>query len=276
MIFDWLQRRRRRKILATPFPRDWQDYLHHNVAHYRYLTAREQAKLRDDLRIFIAEKNWEGCGGLVMTEEIQVTVAAHACLLVLALEHNYFDRVRSILVYPHGYRADGERLGRDGLVHAGGEGRLGEAWYRGPVVLSWSDVRAEGRNPRLGHNVVFHEFAHQLDMLDGVLNGTPPLGGPEQAARWKAVMTAEYQRLIDESGQGRATLLDQYGTTDEGEFFAVATECFFDLPAEMRLRHPQLYDLLRDYYRQDPAARVVQRKKLLSLAEREAGGETVQ
>ncbi len=131
----------------------------------------------------------------------------------------------------------------------------GQAVYRGPVILSWAEVRDEGRDPRRGHNVVFHEFAHQLDMLDGVINGTPPLPTAEQRERWKRVMTEEYRKLLDASAHGRATLLDQYGTTNEGEFFAVATECFFDRPADMERRHPELYDLLRTYYRQDPAAR---------------------
>jgi Mlc titration factor MtfA (ptsG expression regulator) len=123
------------------------------------------------------------------------------------------------------------------------------------VILSWDSVRYEGKHPREGRNVVFHEFAHQLDMLDGLINGTPPLKGRDQYRRWQEVMTAEYRRLIHESEQGRATLLDQYGTTNEGEFFAVATECFFDRPVEMAQRHPRLYELLRDYFRQDPAAR---------------------
>lgn len=254
MIFSWLKQRRRRRLLAEPFPPAWLEYLRRNVAHYRYLTEAEQARLGDALRIFVAEKNWEGCGGLVMTDEIKATIAALACLLVLGMEHNYFDRVLSILVYPHGYRPR-EESDRGGLVPVHPSGRLGEAWYRGPVILSWSDAYHEGRHPREGHNVVFHEFAHQLDMLDGVINGTPPLRDAEQARRWREVMTAEYQALIRASEEGRATLLDQYGTTNEGEFFAVCTECFFDRPVEMAQRHPRLYDLLRDYYRQDPAAR---------------------
>jgi Mlc titration factor MtfA (ptsG expression regulator) len=255
MIFSWLKRRRRRRLLATPFPDEWLKYLHANVAHYAFLTPAEQTRLRDDLRVFIAEKHWEGCGGLTMTDEIKVTVAAQACLLVLGMEHDSYKRVLSILVYPKGYAATGEQVGRDGLVHEGGQGRLGEAWYRGPVILSWEDVREEGRHPCRGHNLVFHEFAHQLDMLDGAIDGTPPLKSGAQYRQWQEVMTAEYQRLIEQSEHGRATLLDQYGTTNEGEFFAVATECFFEKPVPMAHRHPRLYELLRDYYRQDPAKR---------------------
>jgi hypothetical protein len=257
MLFSWLRQRRRRKILAQPFPAEWLPYLQRNVAHYRYLSEAEQARLRDDLRIFIAEKHWEGCGGLVITDEIKVTIAAQACLLVLGLEHNYFDRVLSILVYPHGYRAAESDLAPLGDAGNTGAALLGQAHYRGPVILSWAEVLSDGRHPAAGKNLVFHEFAHQLDMLDGVINGTPPLGSRQQQQRWKEVMTKEYEKLIDASRHGRATVLDKYGATNEAEFFAVATECFFERPSAMQQRHPRLYELLRDYYHQDPARRHV-------------------
>jgi Mlc titration factor MtfA (ptsG expression regulator) len=224
------------------------------VAHYRWLKPAEQARLRDDLRVFVAEKYWEGCGGLAMTDEIRVTIAAQACLLVLGMEHYYYDRVLSVLVYPHGFRNPESSQG--GGIHQDGVGLSGEAHYRGPVILAWSEVLEDGQHPRRGHNDVIHEFAHQLDMLDGVINGTPPLGGPAEQARWKAVMSDEYERLIRDSAVGRATLLDEYGATNEAEFFAVATETFFDRPTDLARRHPRLYELLRDYYRQDPARRV--------------------
>jgi MtfA peptidase len=254
MLFTWLRNRRRRRLVAQPFPDSWLNYLRKNVAHYLFLTEAEQSRLRDDLRIFIAEKYWEGCGGLTMTDEIKVTIAAQVCLLVLGLKHNYFERVQSILVYPRAYRAPGEYLGPDGQLHPD-TGRLGEAHYRGPVILSWTDVLAEGRHPGYGQNVVYHEFAHQLDMLDGLVDGTPPLETPELYGQWREVMTAEYQTLIDDTLHRRPTLLDPYGTKNEGEFFAVATECFFDKPVQMAQRHPRLYDLLKQYYHQDPAAR---------------------
>ncbi|MFN4259861.1 MAG: zinc-dependent peptidase [Gemmataceae bacterium] len=259
MLFAWFKQRRRRRITAAPFPPVWEGYLHKNVALYEYLTEAEQAKLRDDLRIFMAEKTWEGCGGQPINDEVKVTISAQACLLVLGLTHDYFQRVQSILVYPYGYRPERDTPGPDGLIHMDGAGNLGESWYRGPVILSWADVLADGQHPGGGRNLVFHEFAHQLDMLDGLIDGTPPLETPEQYDRWRQVMTSEYQKLIEASLHGRATLLDQYGTTNEGEFFAVATECFFDKPVQMQRRHPQLYDILRDYYHQDPAARVAAR-----------------
>lgn len=256
MLLSWLRKRRRQRILAQPFPAEWLSYLQRNVRHYRFLSEAEQAKLRDDLRVFIAERHWEGCGGLTMTDEIKVTIAAQACLLVLAIEGDFYRRVQSILVYPGGYRAPGAMQTRSGIVDADGEARLGEAWYRGPVVLSWADVLAEGRHPGRGNNLVFHEFAHQLDMLDGAANGTPPLPSREQEQRWRKIMTAEYRRLVDRSKQGEPTLLDSYGAQNEAEFFAVATECFFDRPLPLAQWHPRMYELLRDYYRQDPAERV--------------------
>src|SRR5262249_26788609 len=131
MIFSWLRNRRRRRLVSQPFPPAWLEYLRRNVAHYKYLTDAEQARLRADLRIFVAEKNWGGCGGLRITDEIKVTIAAQACLLVLGMEHNYYDRVLSVLVYPGGYRVPADEAGRYGIIDARGEARLGEAWYRG-------------------------------------------------------------------------------------------------------------------------------------------------
>lgn len=256
MIFSWLRRKRREKLLAEPCPQAWTGYLRKNVLHYQHLTEAERARLHDDIRIFVAEKHWEGCGGLVMTDEIRVTISAQAMLLVLGMEHNYFDRVLSILVYPYAYRAvDDDGVGGTPVPQASSD-RLGEAHYRGPVILSWAEVLADGQHPSHGKNLVFHEFAHQLDMLDGVINGTPPLKTDEQRRRWNEVMSREYQKLVEASTHHRATLLDQYGATNEGEFFAVATECFFDKPVQLAHKHPQMYELMKEYFHQDPAQRV--------------------
>jgi Mlc titration factor MtfA (ptsG expression regulator) len=259
MLFAWLKRRRRRKLLAAPFPPEWLAHLRGNVALYATLTEAEQAKLRDDLRVFVAERHWEGCGGLTVTDEMKVTVAAQACLLVLNIEHDYFSRVPSILVYPSGYRTPAERHGPDGTV-GGSPGRLGEAWYRGPVVLAWDAVLGGGKDPHDGQNVVLHEFAHQLDFLDGYADGTPPLPSRAAYRRWHDVMTAEYDRLVTDSRRGQARVLDSYGATNPAEFFAVATEAFFEKPLPLRQRHPALYEVLRDYYRQDTAERALRQR----------------
>jgi Mlc titration factor MtfA (ptsG expression regulator) len=259
MLFAWLKRRHRRQLLVTPFPEQWLSCLQNHVAQYAPLTEAEQGKLRDDLRVFVAERPWEGCGGLVLTDEMKVTIAALACLLVLKIEHDYFSRVPSILLYPSGYRAPTERSSGDGTVGPG-VGRLGEAWYRGPVVLAWDSVRAGASGADHGHNVVLHEFAHQLDFLDGYADGTPPLSSREEYRQWHEVMTSEYKRLLRDSEHGHARVLDAYGATNPAEFFAVATEAFFEKPLQLRERHAALYMALHGYYRQDTAERFMRKR----------------
>ena len=203
--------------------------------------------------MLVDEKDWEGCGGLEMTDEIRVTIAAQACLLILNIEHEYYRRVTSILVYPAAYKTMPSR-GRDGVIREG-QANLGEAWLRGPVVLSWDDARRGALDPKDGHNLVFHEFAHKLDMLDGAADGTPPLADQETLRQWVQTMTREFAALRDAAERGRKTVLDTYGATNPAEFFAVATECFFEKARQLRQRHPAVYELLKDYYQQDPAER---------------------
>ncbi len=205
------------------------------------------------LRVIVAEKNWEGCGGLEITDEIKVVIAAQAALLLIGIEHDHHRRARTILVYPSTYkvpRREGEGIGGDSSHVAG------QAWYRGPIILSWDAVEHGAWDPKDGHNLVFHEFAHKLDMLDGYVNGTPELHEREDYRIWAKIMTEEYRALRDGSGKSRAQVLDRYGATNEAEFFAVATESFFEKSLQMEKRHPDLYALLRDYYRQDPAERL--------------------
>ncbi|MEO8495142.1 MAG: M90 family metallopeptidase [Planctomycetota bacterium] len=262
MFFSWLKRRRRRRLLARSFPDPWTEILDRNVYHYAGLTEPEQTKLRDDLRILVAEKNWEGCGGLAMTDEIKVTIAAQAALLLIGFAGEYFDMVQSILVYPDAYVAEDQTITKGGVVLDGESHREGEAWYRGPVILSWADALAGGRHESDGDNLVLHEFAHQLDMQNGrSVDGTPPLTTRQQYDRWQEVMTAEFHALEKACRRGRRTLLDCYGTENFAEFFAVSTECFFELPYEMLQQHPRLYEILHDFYRQDPAHRTAQSER---------------
>jgi Mlc titration factor MtfA (ptsG expression regulator) len=254
VLFSWLRSRRRAKLLAEPMPPEWLGYLERNVPLHSRLTEAEQARLRDILRVLVAEKQWEGCGGLTMTDEVKVTVAAHAALLLLGIDHDYFARVMSILVYPSGFRSPEGWTRADGVVDLSA-GALGEAWYDGPIVLAWDSVLAGGRDPRDGRNVVLHEFAHQLDYLDGVADGTPPLRRGGDYRRWQEVMTREYERLKAESERGEPKVLDSYGATNHAEFFAVATEAFFEKSRQMYARHPELYAVLSEYYGQDPAGR---------------------
>ncbi len=244
----WSKKRRRRRLLAEPFPVEWLEILRRSVRQYALLTSAEQAKLRDRLRVFVAEKEWEGCGGLEVTDEMKVTIAAQACLLVLALDYEYhYDRIQTVLIYPDTYIHPPQTQG--GLVR-GPAAIHGEYWHRGPVVISWKNT---GSDATRGANLVFHEFAHHLDDLDGGMDGTPPLESGEPTRRWREVVDAEFRRLVTQAQRGEPTLLDEYGAESQAEFFAVATECFFERPIALRARHAQLYGVLRGFYRQDPA-----------------------
>ena len=254
MIFDWFKNRRRRTLLAEPFPDAWLAYLRRNVRHYALIDEPKRAKLRELVQVFVAEKDWEGCGGLVMDDEIRVTIAGQACLLALGADPNfYFDRVETILVYPDVFVRPPETHGGF-LVDEEGMSLLGEAWHRGPIVLSWEAARHGGSVSDDGPNVVLHEFAHHLDGLDGDMDGVPPLATREQYGNWHRVTAAEFERLTVSSENGEATLLDDYGTTNNAEFFAVATECFFENPRAMQKQHCELYNALRGFYQLDPAA----------------------
>ena len=239
-----------------PFPPAWDNVLRTNVRIFDSLTAEERAQVRDYIRVFVAEKHWEGCGGLEMTDEVRVTIAGLVAILVLGLAEQYFTRVLSILVYPTAYVAPGKTMAKVGVVLEGDSARAGEAWYRGPVILSWDEVLAGGRQETHGRNVVFHEFAHQLDMLNGQnVDGTPPMESQEQYQRWVEVLGTDYRHLVDACEHGHSTLLDCYGATSLAEFFAVATEVFFTRPHAFEHRHPKLYAILGEFYRQNPTAR---------------------
>jgi MtfA peptidase len=253
-MFHWLKNRRRQKLLAEPFPAEWDEYLRRSVPYAAYLAAEQLARLKDNLRIFVAEKEWVGCGGLEVIDEMRVTIAALACLLVLEIYPTYhYDRIKSVLVYPGVFRRPEPRLSRRGEILES-PALLGEAWHRSPIVLSWKAVLAGVKDPHDGHNVVFHEFAHHLDGIDGDVDGTPPLESREQYRTWDRVFEQEYHRLVKAARAGEPSLLDCYGAENEAEFFAVATECFFECGRQLKDEHPDLYDILRGFYRQDTAA----------------------
>jgi MtfA peptidase len=252
MLLSWLKKRRRRKILAEPFPAAWLAMLQDHVGHYAVLNDAERRKLRGAAQILLAEKEWEGCRGLELLDEMRVTIAALAAILILGFDDFYFDNVQAILVYPDGYVARQQHSIGGAIIEEDSE-RLGEAQYRGPVIVSWNEIDDNARRPGYGVNLVFHEFAHQLDMLNGAADGTPNLPTTDLAKRWEKIMDVEYRRLQRSERRHRQTLLDPYGATDPAEFFAVSTECFFDAPQAMHAEYPSLYELFRDYYRQDPA-----------------------
>ncbi len=257
-MFHWLRDRRRAEMRKRPFPPEWETFLRANVAHYRLLDDAERTELRAMMQVFLEEKHWEGCGGLDLTDEIRVTIAAQACLLQLGLPHDYYRNVESILVYPSTVVPPEHHPGIFEIVDspiAPPVPVLGQAFSRGPVILVWDAVLHGARHPEQGHNVVYHEFAHKLDMLDGAADGTPVLADRVQFAEWVAVCSHEFLRLRSLAGKGEKTFLDAYGATSEAEFFAVATEEFFDRPIALRKHVPDLYRVLSAYYRQDPAER---------------------
>jgi len=258
MPFSWFAERRRAKILATPFPEAWEATLRRDVTFWRYLDDEERTQLRELIQVFIAEKHWEGCGGLELTDPMRVTIAAGACLLLLGRDHALFDDVQSILVYPNTVVPPERPLSffsRGGEIVHGPSPLAGEAWQGGPVILVWDAVKRGARHAEDGHNVVFHEFAHKIDMLDGGADGTPPLADRATRRTWAEVCAEIYLALKDEDPAVRR-VLDPYGATHEAEFFAVATESFFERPEALAGALPALYQLLADFYQQDPRARM--------------------
>ncbi|MET0284783.1 MAG: M90 family metallopeptidase [Polyangiales bacterium] len=257
-MFDWWRERQRDKLLQEPFQEAWERALQRNVKHYLRLPDEQRKELRDLVQVFVAEKNWEGCGGLELTDEMKVTIAAQACLLVLARPHKLYDDVESIFVYPSAVMRPKQEQGvfirsRE-LVAPGPTALLGEAHVRGPVILAWDRVLRDGKNPTDGHNLVYHEFAHKLDMEDGSPDGTPELATRAEVERWRDVCERSFLTLRKRIERGEHTFLDAYGATNEAEFFAVATEHFFDQPRELKRVDPDLYAILSGFYHQDPAS----------------------
>ena len=250
-MFGWLTDRRRKRLEEAPFPMGWQAHIDTNVHLFERLDAAMQERLRDLAVVFIDEKSWEGCGGLEMTDEVRVTVATLACVLLLGREHSLYEDVEAILVYPSTMITPAGQ--RDGLVvHEEGVAILGQAHGAGgPVILAWDDVLEGGRE--IGKsNVVFHEFAHKIDMVDGTVDGTPPLPNREARAAWARVCSEAFLELQPRVDAGKKTFIDEYGATNEAEFFAVATEAFWRQPKKLLCNEPELYELLHAFYQFDP------------------------
>ena len=249
---DAVRRRRRARLRAVPLPEEWRAILTANVPLYTRLPPERRRELEGHIQVLLAEKRFEGCAGLELTDEVRVTVAAHAALLLLGRgeEAQYYPGLVSTLIYPSAYRAPVEEH-HGGIVTERREVLLGESWRHGVVVLAWDAARAGARDARDGDNVILHEFAHQLDTEDGAADGVPYLDQPSDYAAWARELAPEYERLRE---RPHRSVLDAYGATDPAEFFAVATEAFFEKPHQLRGRHPALYEELSRFYRMDPAA----------------------
>jgi Mlc titration factor MtfA (ptsG expression regulator) len=251
-VFGFFKRRRRQKLQGESFPPSWLEIIERNVRYYAYLPGSDRKELEGRVQIFMAEKSFEGCGGLVLTDEIKITIAAQACLLLLHRKTDVYPRLISILVYPAAYVAKSVEPIGGSVALEGEQVRLGEAWKSGVVIVSWAELEATSQGQTFGHNLVLHEFAHQLDMEDGAADGTPILEGRSRYERWAKIFGEEYDRLRRDSALGRYSVLDDYGATNPSEFFAVATECFFEKAGVLQKRHPELYEELKAFYHQDP------------------------
>lgn len=249
----WIERRRRR-LRARPLPGTWRAIIGRRVPLVRSLPKSLREQLEGHVQVFLDEKNFVGCDGQKVTDEVRVTIAALACLLILNRKSYYFPKLRDILVYPGAFVV--ERVTGGPLLQSDTRRVLsGESWTHGQVVLSWQDVLEGAADPHDGRNVVIHELAHQLDQEKGVATGAPWLGRRERYPRWSRVMAWEYSRLQAAlaSPFPEATLFGAYASTEPAEFFAVASEVFFERPREMAALHPEMYGELRDLYRVDPA-----------------------
>ncbi len=251
------RRSKRKGIVAQPFPAPWAAIVERRCKFYERMPLDLQQKLQKHVQVFLAEKKFEACGDLQqVTDEMRVVIAAQACLLLIALpKHDYFAELRSILVYPGAFHRGRERLFslHDEDSDEGTQVLLGESWSSGSVILAWKNVLRGALNEDDGQNVVMHEFAHQLDQVDGRADGAPRLSRRAEYEDWARVLGHDYEKLVRLTEAGKRDLIDAYGATNPAEFFAVATETFFERPRRLRKKHRELYDELRMYYGQDPA-----------------------
>jgi Mlc titration factor MtfA (ptsG expression regulator) len=253
-MLDFFKQRRRRRLRGRPVPNEWRLIISRNVPFFDRLPAADQRELLGHVQVFLAEKRFEGCAGLQLTDEIRVTIATQACLLLLHRWTDYYSRLLTILVYPSGYVVNEERHLDGHIWERGRQGRLGETGREmGSMVLAWDAAKAGARDPSDGKNLVLHEFAHQLDFEDLVGDGVPALSSRGDRRSWAEVMKVEFAALRAADETGIPTLLDSYGATNPAEFFAVATEAFFERPRALRQRRPRLYGELQRFFRQDPA-----------------------
>ena len=248
-----------RRWSADPLPADWLDLIERHVRVWKDLDDDERDLLTTYAEDLLTTRRWEAAQGFELTDRIRTVIAAQAALLVIGIGIDQFDDVGSIIVHPTTMHFDRASAGpARGTETRGPHHLLGEAQYNGPVVIAWDSASSSARHPERGHDVVLHEFAHKIDMMDGTIDGTPPMVDQGLLDRWVEVCTREFRLL--ERGEG-GNLIDEYGATNAGEFFAVVTETFFTQPGELLHHKPDLYEVYRDFYRQDPAARAERQRR---------------
>ena len=246
-----LRRARRRTLLAAAPPRAWIRFLEDNVPLYCAMPRELREQLHGHMNVFLDEKRFVGCAGLEVSDEMRLTIAAQACMLLLNRKVQYYRGFKTILVYPDTYVA--KQVRHDGWVEVTEDhAREGEAWHRGPLVLSWNDVKRDLDDPTDGHNVVLHEFAHKLDEENEHSDGLPVLDDPEQYPAWASILNREYDWFREDVEHDAHTVMDDYGAVSPSEFFAVVTETFFEKPQALSAHHPELYEQFKRFYRVDP------------------------
>lgn len=246
----------RRSLLSKRFTKKQTALLKKRFPRYRTLPEDIKSVLQGYANLLIHDKHYEACGGLPkVTDEMKLVISAQAALLLVGLKKpHFYPRLKSILVYPGAFHDRGQR--RFGIHDEDRGTLLGESWETGSVILSWESVLAGARNADDGMNVTIHEFAHQLDQADGAADGVPILGSRDAYRQWSEIFQREYEELVDEVNdrRGPEPFLDPYGATHPAEFFAVASETFFEEPRELEKEHPELYEQLRSFYGLDPAS----------------------
>ena len=244
-------KQRRCELLNAPLSAEWDKLLEKNFPLYGKMPENVRHRLGGYVNAFVEEKNFEACGGLGnLTDEMLVTVAGQACVLLLNGKFGVFDALHSVLLYPGAYDA-GSSIDRKGFGRVKSQ-RLGESWGSGSVVLSWAHVLSGPELPGDGRNVVIHEFAHQLDQCDGIADGAPRLVSREEQRKWAGVLSEAYELHGEYRQRRKKLVIDDYGATNPAEFFAVATETFFEKPKKLSLRYPQLYERLKCFYGLNP------------------------
>jgi len=251
MRFETRQHRHRREVTEAGFTDQWRTILADNMAHWALLDDDERERLGNIAVEFLATKRWEAAQGFELTDEVTMLISAEASLLVLERPPDSFREVSSIVIHPTTMVLGGSHSQVSGLASDDPMPIIGQASPFGPVLVAWDAASFQARHPEQGSNVVFHEFAHKLDMLTGTTNGTPPMDTAEQEQRWVTACTETYHRVV--AGQSR--VLRPYAGVNTAEFFAVATEAFFDTPGALAAEEPALYEVLMEWFGQDPASR---------------------
>lgn len=253
-----LANRRRRRLRAEGLPPAWRSILEERWPLYGRLDEARRREVDGHARVLLEEKYFEGCGGLELTDEHRVLIAGQAALLQVGREADYFPGLRSILVYPDVFVGRGRSSGPGGMVTESRGPRSGESWHTpgvgGPVVLAWRDVRSGAADADDGRNVVLHEFAHQLDGESEVMEGIPRLASAEEVKRWQSTLHAELTRFVMLLRAGQPVAINPYGAQSPAEFYACATEAFFETPRALAERHPRVFELLRGFHGVDPSA----------------------